>query len=157
TIERASIVFLVVPTPSMPSGDFLLDHVTAVLTELAYTVRHRDLPLLIVLVSTVSPGSVYGALLPLLVELTGRACGDGFSFCYSPALIALDHVVPGFLRPDFAFVGEVDKTGADRLECYYRHVLSNETRLFRMSAQSVEIAKLALNNFLTLKISFANL
>ena len=66
-------------------------------------------------------------------------------------------MILGFLQPDLAFVGEVDRAGADRLVEFYRELLAPDTPVYRMSAQSVEIAKLALNNFLTTKISFANM
>jgi UDPglucose 6-dehydrogenase len=156
-LAAATIAFVIVPTPSTAGGSFSLDFVEDALREMAPRLRERDSKLLVVLVSTVSPGSVDGAVLPLLTRLAGGPCGSAYNFCYSPALIALDHVVLGFLQPDFAFVGEVDAEGADRLENYYRQVLMPGTPLRRMSAQSVEVAKLALNNFLTLKISFANL
>lgn len=156
-IGKSSIVFAVVPTPSASDGSFDLTCVEQVIRDVAAVAGDRSLPLLVVLVSTVSPGSITDRLLPLIESLSVGSVPAMLSFCYSPALIALDNVVDGFLQPDFAFIGEVDRSGADRLEAYYRQLLGVAVPIHRMSAQSVEIAKLALNNFLTLKISFANM
>ncbi|VWX57559.1 putative GDP-mannose 6-dehydrogenase [Sphingorhabdus sp. 109] len=156
-ILASAISFVIVPTPSLQNGSFSLSFVESVCSEIGKTLRSKAEDHLIVLVSTVSPASVADTIVPVLERASGKTCGKGFSFCYSPALIALGDVIKGFAEPDFAFVGEVDENGADQLNAFYSDRLPPETPIHRMSAESVEIAKLALNNFLTMKIGFSNL
>lgn len=156
-ILNSAISFIIVPTPSLEDGSFSLAYIEDVCHDIGKALRDKTDSHLIVLVSTVSPGSVASTIIPILERVSGKTCGKGFNFCYSPALIALGDVISGFVQPDFAFVGEVDCAGADRLEELYTNLLPAGTPLHRMSAQSVEIAKIALNNFLTMKIGFSNL
>lgn len=153
----SAISFIIVPTPSHEDGSFSLSYVENVCSSIGMALRRKTDCHLIVLVSTVSPGSVADTLVPLLEQTSGKVCGEGFGFCYSPALIALGDVIKGFAQPDFSFVGEVDRNGADQLMEFYSDRLPPGTPIHRMSAQSVEIAKIALNNFLTMKIGFSNL
>ena len=50
----------------------------------------------------------------------------------------------------------VDKKTGDLLEEIYKKVCINEPKIARMSIESAEITKIALNSFVTMKISFAN-
>lgn len=156
-LEASDISFVIVPTPSEADGSFSLDYVADAFAEIGQALPHLNRPHLIVLVSTVSPGSVSGTLIGILEKHSGLKLGKGFHLAYSPALIALGDVICGFMQPDFAFVGETHSEGGDQLAAFYRDILPENTPLHRMSAQSVEIAKIALNNFLTMKISFSNL
>lgn len=153
----SEICFVIVPTPSEADGSFSLDYVAAAFAEIGQALPLLDRVQLIVLVSTVSPGSVSETLIGVLEKHSGLVLGKGFHLAYSPALIALGDVIKGFLQPDFAFIGETHAGGGDQLAAFLRDILPKDTPLHRMSAQSVEIAKIALNNFLTMKISFSNL
>lgn len=156
-IRSSAISFVILPTPSKPDGSFSNQFLEAAFTEIGAAIKSIEHHHIVVLVSTVSPGSVNGRLRDILETCSGKICGDGFGLVYSPALIALGNVIKGFEEPDFAFIGEVDAGSADRLEQFYRHFLKDGTPLHRMAAESAEIAKIALNNFLTMKITFANL
>lgn len=156
-IAASDISFVIVPTPSQPDGSFALDYVIAVFAEIGKALKVKPVAHAVVLVSTVSPGAMTDTLAILLEHHSGLKLGADFHLLYAPALIALGDVIAGFMRPDFAFVGETDPVGGDRLSAFYAAILPDGTPLHRMSAQSVEIAKIALNNFLTLKISFSNI
>lgn len=155
-VAAADFAFVIVPTPSQADGHFSPEAVEAALAAIGEAPDRRG-GLVVSVVSTVSPGTTRSRLQPLLERHANQYCGEGISLCYSPALIALGNVLDGFLKPDFAFVGEVDTVGADRLERFFADTFISGVPLRRMSAESVEVAKIALNNFLTTKISFANL
>lgn len=160
TVASADIIFVVVPTPSRADGSFCTDAAVSALTAIGAAIsdgQPAESPPLVVLVSTVSPGSTREILLPVLEEAAGGPSGEAFGFCYAPALVALGTVLDGFLSPDFAFVGEVETDGGDLLTAFLEDILAPDTPIHRMSAESVEIAKIGLNNFLTMKISFSNM
>ena len=111
---------------------------------------------LVVLTSTVLPGSTRYGLLPVLEATSGKKCGKDFGLCYGPEFIALGSVIRDFLNPDFYLVGEFDERSGDVLEEVNRRICEKEPIVHRMSLENAEIAKIALNSYVTIKISFAN-
>ena len=79
-----------------------------------------------------------------------------FGLCYSPEFIALGTVIRDLLNPDFYLVGQFDDRSGETLEAVNRRVCLKDPVVRRMSIENAEIAKIALNSYVTLKISFAN-
>jgi len=151
------ITFIVVPTPSEPEGGFSLRYVLSACQAIAQALPQKDEYHLIVLTSTVMPGSTGGPVLSTLEEKSGKKCESDFGLCYSPEFIALGSVIRDFLNPDFILIGESDKRAGDILEELYKNVCENNPPVARMNFINAELTKLALNTFVTTKISFANM
>ena len=79
-----------------------------------------------------------------------------FGICFNPEFIALGSVIKDFLNPDFILIGESDKNAGDLLSTIYEKLLESP-KLRRMSLENAEVAKIALNSYITMKITFANL
>jgi len=133
------VIFCLVNTPSDPiefSNKYIYDAI-------------KDLYLpkckLFVVVSTVMPGSIekIKAMLPEHIKV-----------CYNPEFIALGNVIDGIENPDFILIGEEDKVSGDLLENIYKHISNSPIK--RMSWREAEITKIALNSYITMKITFAN-
>jgi UDPglucose 6-dehydrogenase len=77
--------------------------------------------------------------------------------CYNPEFIALGSVIRDFLNPDFVLIGESDERSGQVLEGIYRQVCENDPPIVRMNFINAELTKLAVNTFVTTKISFANM
>jgi hypothetical protein len=112
---------------------------------------------LVVIASTVPPQSNENELLPALEGSSGKMCGRDFGLCYAPEFVALGAVIERFLRPKFALIGEYDARSGDRLAEIYAGLFEVSVEIVRTNIVSAEIAKLAVNNFVAAKISFANL
>ncbi len=157
-VKETDVTFLVVPTPSREDGQFSTALLTAALEPLARALRALDKPdHLFVITSTVSPGTIESELVPCIAAASGRALGQGFSVAYSPQFIALGRVVADLLNPDLVLIGAPDPATADRLETVLTAACDNQPPVRRMSLISAEIAKLGLNSYVTMKISFANM
>jgi len=76
---------------------------------------------------------------------------------YNPEFIAQGDVIMGLLKPDMVLLGEGSKTAGDFLESLYTKSTTNAPKIHRMTAESAEITKLAVNCFVTTKIAFANM
>jgi UDPglucose 6-dehydrogenase len=61
------------------------------------------------------------------------------------------------LHPDFILIGESDKHAGDLLAGIYRQSVDNQPQVARMSFANAELTKLAVNTFVTTKISYANM
>jgi UDPglucose 6-dehydrogenase len=156
-VMQSDVTFVVVPTPTDNTGMFSLAYVRRAFQELGRALTRKQKYHLIVLTSTVVPGSTRQVLLPELEKSSGKKCGSDFGLCYSPEFIALGSVMRDFLSPDFTLVGEFDDRSGQILEDCYRTILENQAPCKRMSLENAELAKLAVNNFVTMKITFANL
>ncbi len=149
--------FIVVATPSEPAGGFSLRYVEPVCQAIGRALAARKDYHLVTLTSTVMPGATGNQLRAILEQASGKRCGPDFGLCYSPEFIALGSVIRDFLNPDMVLIGESDPRAGDMLESIYRRVCENKPAAARMSFVNAEITKLAVNSYITTKISFANM
>lgn len=145
--------FVIVPTPTGDDGGFVLDYVLDACKAIGAALRDKDTWHLVVVTSTVMPGHMR-KVCAYLEEISGKREGDDFGLCYSPEFIALGSVIHDFTHPDYALIGcENDKAGA-ALESIYG--LVHRAPKVRMNWVNAEIAKIAQNSYITMKITFAN-
>ena len=155
-VLATDISFVIVPTPSDERGAFSIKYAELAFRELGRALAEKDGYHVIVLTSTVLPGATRYGLLPILEAESGKKCGEGFGLCYNPEFIALGSVIRDFLNPDFYLLGECDSRAGDALESVHRRVCVKDPVVRRMTLENAEIAKIALNSYVTMKISFAN-
>jgi UDPglucose 6-dehydrogenase len=156
-ILDSDITFAVVPTPSNESGAFSLQYAAWAFGEIGAALAEKNSYHLVVLTSTVLPGATRHGLLPILERRSGKQCGRDFGLCYNPEFIALGSVVRDFLNPDFTLVGEFEDQSGCMLEAAYAGIVLNRAPCRRMSLENAELAKIALNAYVTTKITFANM
>ncbi len=154
---NSDITFIVVPTPSNENDDFSMKYVAKAGEKVGRALKDKSGFHLIVLTSTVTPGSTQNQLLPVLEKNSGKKCGINFGLCYNPEFIALGNVIDDILNPDFVLIGESDKKSGDILETFYNNICLNNPPVKRMSIINAEITKIALNTYVTTKISYANM
>jgi UDPglucose 6-dehydrogenase len=155
-VQNSEVTFIIVPTPSLADGSFSTEYAEAAAEQIASGIKNKDVYHLVVLNSTVLPGATEGRIKPILEKVSGKKCGPDFGLCYSPEFIALGSVIQDFLNPDVVLIGESDSKSGELLEEIYKNVCDNNPPVVRMSIRSAELAKISLNAFVTMKISFAN-
>lgn len=156
-VRGSDATFIVVSTPSEQAGGFSLRYVMPVAEAIGRAMRMKREYHLVVLTSTVMPGSTGTEVKNTLERVSGKRCGEDFGLCYSPEFIALGSVIRDFYYPDFLLIGESDSRAGEMLAEIYRHVCKNSAQVARMNFINAEITKLAVNTFVTTKISFANM
>jgi UDPglucose 6-dehydrogenase len=156
-IRESEISFVIVPTPSDHDGSFSLQYAKHAFRGIGQALRTKQGYHTVVMTSTVLPGATRYGLLPILEKESGKTCGHDFGLCYNPEFIALGSVLRDFLNPDFYLLGQFDKKSGDMLEAVHSQVSENRAPVKRMSLENAELAKIAVNSFVTMKISFANL
>ena len=154
--ENAEITFVIVPTPSTISGEFsneyVLDAITQIGSELSKRKKKNHL---VVIVSTVMPGSTGGEIKKALLTST-MSESEGVEICYSPEFIALGSVIRNMQFPDLVLIGQESDSAGQLLEEVSLSIAKNKPRVSRLSLAEAEIAKIAINSFVTTKISFSN-
>jgi UDPglucose 6-dehydrogenase len=156
-IRDSDISFIVVSTPSDPAGGFSLRYVEPVCQAIGRALAAKAEYHVVVLTSTVMPGTTGGPVRELLEKASGKRVGPDFGLCYSPEFIALGSVIRDFLNPDMLLIGESDSRAGDLLQALYADACENKPAVARMSFVNAEITKLAVNTYVTTKISFANM
>jgi len=156
-IADSDISFVIVPTPSLPSGwfdnSYVLDVVEKIGRCLANTSRYH----VVNIVSTVMPGSANGEIRECLERASGRKVGTDLGLTYNPEFIALGSVVHDMLHPDMILLGESDPKAGDVLESVYSTVVGKAVPKARLSLVDAEITKIAVNTYVTTKISFTSM
>jgi UDPglucose 6-dehydrogenase len=156
-VAASEATFIVVGTPSEPGGGFSLQYVLPTCEAIGRALGTKKEFHLVVLTSTVMPGSTGGEVKATLERFSGKRCGRDFGLCYSPEFIALGTVIRDFYNPDFLLIGESDSRSGDMLSDIYKRVCKNSPAISRMNFINAEITKLAVNTYITTKISYANM
>ncbi len=157
-LDGAEATFVVVPTPSQEDGLFSIEFVLDAIRGIGKALRSggaRDH--LVVITSTVAPGSTSGPIRAALEESSGLTVGEGVGLCYSPEFIALGSVIHDILHPDLILVGASDPRSGERLSEILRSISDDAPLVMQMNLVNAELAKLAVNTFVTTKISYANM
>src|SRR5205085_8206166 len=131
-VARADATFIVVPTPSGPDGGFSLDHVLPAVREVGVALRGASRRHVVVITSTVMPGSTLGPIVGALEESSGLQVGAGVGLCYSPEFIALGSVINDLTHPDMILVGESDPASGQVLADILHTVTGPDVPVARM-------------------------
>jgi UDPglucose 6-dehydrogenase len=156
-VRETDATFIIVATPSEPGGGFSLKYALPTCESIGKALRNKSTYHLVVLTSTVMPGSTAGEIKSALERASGKRCGSDFGLCYSPEFIALGTVIRDFYYPDFLLIGEGDSRAGETLAEIYKDVCKNSPGVARMNFINAEITKLAVNTYITTKISYANM
>lgn len=155
-VDESDVTFIVVNTPSTENGRYSLDAVTDVCESVGSTLAEKDDYHVVVLTSTVFPGSTMGEVRETLERTSRKTAGEGFGLCYSPEFIAIGNVIEGLEDPDFFLVGEHTPRAGDVVVELYERLGEEDTPMARMPPLEAEITKMAINSYVTTKISYAN-
>jgi UDPglucose 6-dehydrogenase len=150
--------FVVVPTPSLEDGTFSLEYVLSSVAAIGESLRSSTRPHTTVITSTVLPGSTEGPIRAALEKSSGRRVREGdLGLCYSPEFIALGSVIRDMTQPDFVLIGESHPQAGALIEKISATVCTNSPPVRHMNLVNAELAKIAVNTFVTTKISYANM
>ena len=154
-IQNSEATFIVVSTPSEESGAFSTALIESACNKIAKSLKHKKGYHLIVLVSTVIPGSTE-RVKQLLEKVSTKKCGRDFGLCYNPEFIALGDILNGFAKPNFILIGESDPKSGELLAGIFTKACENNPPILRTNFYNAELGKILINSYVTMKISFAN-
>jgi len=154
-VSQTDVTFVVTATPSEPDGRFSLKHILPVCEKIGAALACKDKFHVVAITSTVMPGDCDGPIKAALEEASGGICGEQFGLVYNPEFIALGSVIKDFLKPDFVLLGANDPLSYARIAQIYESCVDSPV-IKSMTRVNAELTKLALNSYVTAKISFAN-
>jgi GDP-mannose 6-dehydrogenase len=146
-------VIICVGTPSAPSGDVGLDDLERVAEQLGHALKSHDGRPLIMLTSTVPPGTTQDLLVPLLEKASGKSSWSDFAVAFSPEFLREGSAVRDYREPAKTVVG----TDNDHALNIARALFAPFTdQVITTDIRTAESVKLADNSWHALKVSFAN-
>jgi len=158
TDSRAAVMetdcsLVCVGTPSKANGDLDLSHVSAVSKEIGKTLKDKKGRHIVVIRSTVLPGTLRGVVIPLLEEASGKKAGVDFGVGNNPEFLREGTAVADFYHPPKTVIGATDPETADAIASLYAGI---EGPMIRTSIEVGEMVKYSDNVWHALKVAFAN-
>ena len=156
-IQKSDASFVIVPTPSDSIGFFSNRFVLQAMEALGKALRSKKGYHMVVITSTVMPGTTGSEIKAALEAASGRKVGPDLGLCYNPEFIALGSVVRDMLFPDSILIGESDAKAGDMLATIYLQMCEKKPPVQRMNFVNAELTKISVNTYVTTKISYANM
>lgn len=157
SIDGSDVSFITVGTPSRADGSIDLKHVKSAARDVGSAMNDKADYHLVVVKSTVTPGTTQNLVKTLLEKFSLKSCGRDFGLCMNPEFLQEGDAIRGVLEPDRIVIGEFDERSGDALEKIYRDFHREKMPpLIRTNLPTAEIIKYANNAFLATKISFIN-
>ena len=153
-VDHAEVIFVAVQTPHEPRyegvtpvpderKDFDYSYLKQAIMDIAGCIKK---PTVVVIISTVIPGTIRREILPL--------CKEHMKICYNPFFIAMGTTMRDFLNPEFVLFGVHDHEAASVAKNLYSTL--HKAPFFETSIENAELIKVAYNTFIGMKIAFAN-
>ncbi len=157
-ILNTDMTFIAVGTPSQPDGGIDLTYVKQSAEEIgAALAKKKGSYHLVVIKSTVVPGTTRNLVKPSLEGASGLVAGEGFGLAMSPEFFREGTAVYDTFNTDRVIIGEYDARSGALLEDLFRRFYGEKPPpILRMSLESAEMVKYASNSLLATKISFIN-
>ncbi|MFQ5922057.1 MAG: UDP-glucose dehydrogenase family protein [Anaerolineales bacterium] len=152
-VPWADLSLICVGTPSAPDGSTVLDHVRDAAVSIGRGLQGSNGYHVVVMRSTVFPGTARRLLRPILEAHSSRRAGKDFGMAVNPEFLRETTAIDDFKAPPYTVIGELDHRSGDILESLYRDI---EADVYHATLEEAEMLKLASNAFHALKISFAN-
>lgn len=152
-VNDSDVSFVCVGTPSQRSGKLDLGYVERVVREIGTALKHKKAYHVIVLRSTVLPGTTESLVIPAVEAASGLRAGKDFAVCYNPEFMREGSAVADFLQPPYTILGAQDPAHLAPLRELYKTVPGP---VFETAIPVAEMVKYVSNAFHAVKVSFAN-
>ncbi len=118
-VHESAVTLICVATPSRTNGDLDFSYLEKVCTEIGGALATKAGYHVVVVRSTVLPGTLRGLLIPLLERHSGRKAGTHFGVCNNPEFLREGSAVHDFRNPPKTVIGSTDPRSADVVASLY--------------------------------------
>jgi len=150
-VSSSSCSFICVGTPSGLLGEIDLRYIEQVGRDIGESLPEEYH--VVVMKSTVVPGTTEYSLIPLLESRSGKRAGRDFGVAMNPEFLREGSAIEDFLHPDRIIIGGIDERSCETVARLYEGFAAP---VMRTSPRTAEMIKYATNSFLATKISFIN-
>jgi UDPglucose 6-dehydrogenase len=155
-IADTDISFLALPTPSNEDGSIDTSYVEAASRSLGEVLAGKD-DHLVVVKSTVVPGTTEEVIVPAIEEASGKRLGEGFDVVVNPEFQREGSAVEDFRNPDKIVLGTTAERARETMVDLYAPIVdAADPEIVHVDFREAEMIKYANNAFLAAKVSLIN-
>lgn len=152
-VSQSEISLICVGTPSNHNGQINFQYIETVCREIGTALIHKPGYHVVVVRSTVLPGTVLGRLVPLIEQTSQKCMGVDFGVCMNPEFLREGSAIADYDNPGIILIGESDRRSGCMVEIMYR---SLQAPVVHTHIPTAEMAKYVSNSYHALKVVFAN-
>jgi GDP-mannose 6-dehydrogenase len=152
-VSGADLTMVCVGTPSRANGEIDVSQVRRVCEQIGEALRSHPGAPVIVVRSTLIPGTTRGLVIPALEAASGRQAGTDFGVCVNPEFLREGTAVHDYLHPPKTVIGALNRASGDLLASLYTEI---QAPLIRTDIDTAEMVKYADNAWHAVKVGFAN-
>ena len=150
---RSQITFICVSTPVNSRRGTNLSFLEGSAKAIGEKLGKKDEYVVVVVRSTVVPGTTEEFVIPILEKYSGKKAGKDFGVATNPEFLQEGKALKDFMNPSRIVIGQYDQRSGDTVEKVYRDF---NAPILRTHMKTAEMIKLASNAFLATKVSFIN-
>ena len=152
-VHNTDLSLICVGTPSRKNGSLDLAYLERVCEQIGEALATKGAYHVVVVRSTVLPGTTHGIVIPALERTSGKAYGTDFGVAVNPEFLREGTAIHDFRNPPMTLIGHNYASDAQSTEALYARV---EAELVTTSIRTAEMIKYASNTWHALKVCFAN-
>ena len=152
-IIQTDISIICVGTPSQINGNLDLSYIRKVCEEIAKEIKNKDQYHIVVMRSTVLPGTAHNLAIPILEEFSGKKVGVDFGYASNPEFLREGSAIYDFYNPPKTVIGHSDEKTAQTIACLYDKLAAP---LIMTDIKTAEMVKYADNAWHAVKVTFGN-
>jgi GDP-mannose 6-dehydrogenase len=152
-VRDSDVSLVCVGTPSRKNGSLDLTYLERVCEEVGAALKDKSEYHVVVVRSTVLPGTTHGVVIPALERQSGKTYGDGFGVSVNPEFLREGTALKDFRKPPLTLVGHNHAADAGGTIALYQAI---DAPLVSTSIRVAEMMKYTSNTWHALKVCFAN-
>jgi GDP-mannose 6-dehydrogenase len=152
-VGATDLSLVCVGTPSRKNGSLDLTYLERVAEQIGEALRSKDAYHVVVVRSTVLPGTTHEVVIPALERTSGKKYGTGFGVTVNPEFLREGTAIHDFHHPALTLVGHNYRSDAEPTQELYAGI---EAPMVTTTIRTAEMIKYASNTWHALKVTFAN-
>ena len=154
-VKNCDFIFVTVGTPQNQNGSIDLSMIKKSVTELGKTMYKNKKNQVILVKSTVTPGTMKKYVLPILEKNSKKKAGKDFGLISNPEFLQESNAIKDTIFPHAVVLGGHNTKYMKKAKTFFSKLHPN-TPIIITNHQTAEMVKYANNSFLATKISFIN-
>jgi GDP-mannose 6-dehydrogenase len=152
-VRDTDLSLICVGTPSRKNGSLDLAYLERVCEQIGSALSDKDDYHVVVVRSTVLPGTTHEVVIPALERTSGKKYGTGFGVSVNPEFLRESTAIADFRHPPMTLVGHNYRSDSEPTQALYTKV---EAQVVTTTIRTAEMIKYASNTWHALKVTFAN-
>ena len=152
-VNSTDLSLVCVGTPSRRNGSLDLTYLTRVCEQIGEVLRDKPSYHVVVIRSTVLPGTTHSTVIPALETASGKKYGEGFGVSVNPEFLREGTAIKDFHHPPLTLVGHNHAADAAPTKALYDNV---DAPLYSAPIRVAEMIKYTSNTWHAVKVTFAN-